>query len=294
LSVGRRFCSMINRIPHMEEMMLETTELQNYVFVSPEVLLKLLTKKGVDLGSGTVKYEVGYASDIWSLACVLILLLGGQLFVEEIHNYYCSLFTAMIDKKKFDYVHFYSGWMERVVALLEGRVDSDFLFLKEILLRCLSLDPGNRPLVTDLRNCIRDLIVKSEFHSIFHSEIELLTHNSFHCIVLGNLCQIETKTEKGRARKMSGALMEKDKNGGKAVDRIEGSEIDRDVVEGLANGIKYIDLKGHFDSITGLAVGGGFLFSSSHDKIVNVWSLQVNSKSLLYMYLLVDLHDIIC
>lgn len=266
---------MVNRIEDTETMISETMELRNYVFVSPEVLLELSTKKGVELGGGILKYEVGYASDIWSLACVLISLLLGKLFADEIHSYYGSHFTAMVAQKNFDYVHFYSCWMERIVALLEGRLDSKFLSLKQILCKCLSFDPGKRPLVTDLWKCIRELIVKSEIHSVFHSELDLVRQNSYCCIVLGNLCHSVIQIEKGRTGKISDTLLERDENGGKSVDKIEGSMVDRGVVEGLADGrIKCIYLKGHFDSITGLAIGGDFLFSSSNDKIINVWSLQ--------------------
>ncbi|CAL5384086.1 unnamed protein product [Camellia sinensis] len=35
-----------------------------------------------------------------------------------------------------------------------------------------------------------------------------------------------------------------------------------------------VTFKGHLDCISGLTVGGGFLFSSSFDKTVHVWSLQ--------------------
>ncbi|KAL1181955.1 hypothetical protein V6Z11_A02G085600 [Gossypium hirsutum] len=48
-----------------------------------------------------------------------------------------------------------------------------------------------------------------------------------------------------------------------------------DMVNGLTEGrIKWKDLQGHLDCVTGLAVGGGYLFSSSFDKSVKVWSLQ--------------------
>lgn len=270
--VSRRVCSAINIIEDTDIKLLEAMELQNSVFVSPEVLLELLMRKGFELGDGSLKYEVGYASDTWSLACILILLIVGKSLADEFRSYYCFHFTAMVDQKSFDYLYFYSGWMERIVALLEVRLGSEFFSLKEFLRCCLSFNPENRPLVTDLRKCIRELFVKSEFDLITHSEIDLPKQNSFYCLILGNLCQISTKTGKGKTRKTSDVV--KDKNGGKD-DQIDGSRSHHNAIEGLCSDyVKCIELKGHLDSITGLAVGGDFLFSASHDKIINVWSLQ--------------------
>uniref|UniRef100_A0A7N0TN55 RING-type domain-containing protein n=1 Tax=Kalanchoe fedtschenkoi TaxID=63787 RepID=A0A7N0TN55_KALFE len=53
------------------------------------------------------------------------------------------------------------------------------------------------------------------------------------------------------------------------------TNIDEGIIVGVSLGnFAVANLKGHLDSITGLAVGGGFLFSSSFDKTINVWSLQ--------------------
>lgn len=258
LRVGRRVCSAINIIEAMMEVkLLEGMELQNSVFVSPEVLLELLMRKGFELGDDNLKYEVGYASDTWSLACVLILLLVGKSFADEIRSYYCFHFTTMVEQKSFDYLYFYTGWKERIVALLEVRLGSDFFSLKEFLSSCLSFNPENRPSETDLMKCIRELIIKPEFDLISHSEVDLPKQNSFFCLTLGNLCQISSKTGKGEMGKASDASVVKEKHGGEDVDQIDGSRGHHNATEGLcSDNVKCIELKGHLDSITALAVGG--------------------------------------
>nr|GLL47894.1 protein translocase subunit SECA2, chloroplastic [Ipomoea trifida] len=86
-----------------------------------------------------------------------------------------------------------------------------------------------------------------------------------HCLLFGDLCLSIWRTNK----QSMGENQRKD------AEEVEISKIDKDVVEGIPDGqVKCIDLKEHRDCITGFAIGGGFLFSSSFDKVVNVWSLQ--------------------
>ncbi|KAL3504264.1 hypothetical protein ACH5RR_034105 [Cinchona calisaya] len=270
LVVERRFWRLM-----VEDVDVENEVLLKCVFVSPELLHELLRNEGIEVGDGTLRYEVGYGSDVWSLACVLIWLLAGKSFAEEMCGYYQCVFSAVDDKKGCNYVDLYTGWKGKVIGLLEGRLRLEFASLKDILCKCLDFDPGSRPVLIDVWKCMRNLVVGPEFDIIFHSEMEVMGEIPGQCVFLGNLSQSATKTKRGRFRHAAGGLLKKDENGGEDAVQIEGLKIDGDVVNGLSGGsVQCINLKGHLDCITGLAVGGDFLFSCSHDKIVNVWSLQ--------------------
>ncbi|CAN6350965.1 unnamed protein product [Urochloa humidicola] len=60
-------------------------------------------------------------------------------------------------------------------------------------------------------------------------------------------------------------------DGSNGDNRVDLSGIDGPQSTGM---FKSLTLTGHRDCVTGLAIGGGFLFSSSYDKTINVWSLQ--------------------
>lgn len=86
------------------------------------------------------------------------------------------------------------------------------------------------------------------------------------CLVLGELCRLVVVGSKE---------LEEDLPGMESGDGAEEGKLDKDFVGRLSEGkIKSKDLRGHQDSVTGLAVGGGFLFSSSLDKNIHVWSLK--------------------
>ncbi|KAA8546443.1 hypothetical protein F0562_002818 [Nyssa sinensis] len=248
--------------------------LKTHVFVSPELFLELLQKEGIDLGSGSSRYAAGHGSDVWSLACVLLWLLIGKPFTEEMCNYLHCLILSVSDDKGFDFMGIYTGWMEKVSTLLETKLGSEFVSLQEILGKCLNFDPISRPVVTDLWKYIRMLILKPNFDILVSSEQMVIQENTGHCLVLGEVCQLSKETNKGADRQIIHGLPGGEENSGADVIQVGEVRVDN-LVEGLSGGhVKCIDLKGHLACITGLAVGGGFLFSSSFDKTVHVWSLQ--------------------
>lgn len=263
LGVGRRVCRAIHGSEELEDELLK-----KFVFVSPEVVIELLRNQGIDLGDGSLEYEVGFGSDVWSLACVLIWLLAGKSFSEEMNNYYKCLLGALNDQKGCNYVDLYMGWKEKITGLLEGGLGLEFASLKDMLCKCLEFDPGSRPVLIEVWKCIRKLTFLPELYISFEPDLDVTSRIPIHCISFGNLCDSSMKSRKGRSRHAAGASLKKDEN------EIEGLMVDGDV-NGLSNGhAECVNLKGHLDCISGLAVGGGFLFSSSHDKIVNVWTLQ--------------------
>ncbi|KAL6556832.1 hypothetical protein OROHE_006708 [Orobanche hederae] len=145
---------------------------------SPEVLLQLIVNEGFELNSLNV-YKVGPVSDDWSVASLLVWVIVGSSFVEEMESF-----------------------LNPVIDSVKNEKDCDYSGLS------LRLNPENRP----------------------------------------------TEAE-------DGVKEEEGNNGDDLKLKIEG-----DVVDGLSRGrFKCLEMEGHF---------GGFLFSSSYDKIVNVWSLQ--------------------
>ncbi|GFS37616.1 preprotein translocase SecA family protein [Actinidia rufa] len=247
--------------------------LETLAFVSPELLFELLQTDATDLDCGAM-FAVGYGSDVWSLACVLLWLLIGEPFTDLMCNYLHCLVQLPSDENGSDYSGLYMNWMEKLRTTLETKMISEFVSLREILCGCLNYDPGSRPTVIDVWKCIRELVIKPKF-DIMVSLPRVVNDNKEHCLFLRELCQLQKKTNKTLERQLVNGLQEKDDNGREDVDQDGEVRMDGDLVEGLSGGhVKCIDFKGHLDCITGLAVGGGFLFSSSFDKTVHVWSLQ--------------------
>ncbi|XP_058189716.1 uncharacterized protein LOC131307305 isoform X2 [Rhododendron vialii] len=247
--------------------------LETLAFVSPELLFELQQKNATDLECGS-KFEVGYVSDVWSLACVLLWLLMGKPFTELMCNYLQCFVPMPIDGKDFDYSGIYTSWMEEVKASLETKLVLEFAALQEMLCRCLSIDPGSRPSVIDVWKCIRELVIEPK-KDIMVSSVQVVNKNKGHCLFLGELCQLQKESGKMPERRIANGLHDKNDDGSANLDQFAKVRVERDIVEGLSGGhVKSIDLKGHLDCITGLTVGGVFLFSSSFDKTVRVWSLQ--------------------
>ncbi|OAY76403.1 Myosin heavy chain kinase A, partial [Ananas comosus] len=107
---------------------------------------------------------------------------------------------------------------------------------------------------------------------------------SVRCCLLNNLSSVDKEGRNVRCREENGNLS-RDVSGTDLEESGEHGERDDDhhkeeKVDGESNnsinsgGFKSVTLQGHRDCVTGIAVGGGFLFSSSYDKTINVWSLQ--------------------
>ncbi|OIT38586.1 zinc finger ccch domain-containing protein 62 [Nicotiana attenuata] len=246
---------------------------EDCVFVSPEVLFELLKLDDTVINLGSSRHHVGYGSDIWSLACVIISFLVDKPFAEEMQNYLSYLVTAVRDEKGVDYVRWYMEWRQKIMILIECRMGSEFINVKEILFKCLDYNPANRPLASELWKTLRVLVIKSERGEAIDLKQEMEKENMCNCLILGDLCQSIDKIRNQSSRCTSDTCAVENAN--QEDDGVGKLGADKDVVEGLSDGqVKCIDLKGHLNCITGLAIGGGFLFSSSFDKMVNVWSLQ--------------------
>ncbi|XP_021860843.1 uncharacterized protein [Spinacia oleracea] len=235
-------------------------------FVSPEVWMELLGRENFEVEKNDVSYTVSYGSDVWLLACVLIILLIGNKFLLEMYNYLTTVFQGKNEELS-GYKIMYLQWVETVNAMLEPSLGSDYSSVHEVLLKCLAFDPSTRPLVTDVWKCIKGLKL---YHSINHVSVnsQSMTENVGQCLVLGELCNMsnDVRNETRFSEKHDDCKLNLSLEGKITVDN---------VVDGVSAGkIQCKVLQGHLDSITGLCVGGGYLFSSSFDKTINVWSLQ--------------------
>ncbi|KAF7816817.1 protein translocase subunit SECA2, chloroplastic isoform X2 [Senna tora] len=235
--------------------------LQNECLVSPELLFELLPKDTITPESGFTRYPIGYGSDVWSLACVLLQLLFGNALPR------CTL-EKNEEKKSFDISGSYICWVERVSSILEDKLGPEYLLLRQTLCKCLEINPGSRPDAVDVRKCIWEMLVKPQFDVLGTLDVALNRNSVYCCLILGELCQLSQECSKSQRE-----CEFQDKDNGGWPDFVQDGEENSD--EGLSKGMTELkDLRGHLDCITGLAVGGGYLFSSSFDKTVRVWSLQ--------------------
>ncbi|XP_074366502.1 uncharacterized protein LOC141707313 isoform X1 [Apium graveolens] len=257
------------------EAILNSFLLEGFTFVSPEMFVELLRRGGANLGPDFQRYGVGYGSDVWSLACLVIWLLVGEPFIDEFRSY-ISCLLYFTDKEKANCEVMYMGWLDKVKILLDTRLKLESMSLKEQLIRCLNLDLGARPDVLDVWKCIRGMLVDPKFDMAVTSSRTMTKGNLRHYLVLGEISQLIYKIMKGPENQIKGVVQETCE----VAEQVKNLRKDRDLTGALPAGhVKSIDLDCHLDCITGLAVGGmlgpgGFLFSSSFDKTVHLWSLE--------------------
>lgn len=245
VSTGRRVSSTVRRAcKDMEFSLKDMLSGCNLVFLSPEVLLQLIVNEGFELNSLNV-YKVGPVSDVWSVASLLVWVIVGSSFAEEMESFLNSVINSAKNGNDFDYSGLYIGWMEKIVVLLEGKLGNKFPILMDVLCRSLSLEPENRPTAAELWKCFRGLIVKPQFDIGIRLKQEDKSKDIECYIVLGDVCRMVKDTEDG----LKG---EKDDGGGDVKSRTEG-----DVVDGISRGrFKCLEMEGHLGFITSFAIGG--------------------------------------
>ena len=227
------------RIDDKEMGIISSNLIKKEAYLSPEVFIELLQKEGIELECDSLSYSVGYGSDVWSLACVLLRLLIGNPFAE------LHMRSA---KRHSGYLEVYADCRDEVRSLLETKLGTNFVALQRILCECLNFDLKNRPLVADVWKCIRELIIKPQFDFMVSREGSVNEHNNVHCLVLGELCQLPKEIIRGSL------AVKTDESSRENVNHVGD---DKDFIEGLSGStVKSINLQGHLDSITGLAVGG--------------------------------------
>ncbi|KAL5843968.1 hypothetical protein ACOSQ4_009926 [Xanthoceras sorbifolium] len=246
--------------------------LKNNVYLGPEVLFELLSKEGIRVDCGEFGYSVEYGSDVWPLACVLIGLLVGKPFTQGLIDCIHPVSTKATEENSLDCLGMYTRWVEKVSSLLKTKLGTEFLCLQQIFCQCLNFDPASRPLLTDVWKCLRELVIKPEFDHMIKLDNVVNMQNKGHCLVLGEICCLPKRNSETQEKyDLSGA----ENSAGFDIDRVEAVSSVHHLVEGVSEKTyKFIDMQGHLDCVTGLAIGGGFLFSSSFDKSVHVWLLQ--------------------
>lgn len=216
---------------------------KNEIFISPEIMFEMLKKEGLEVDCGSYVSSLVYRSDIWSLTCVLLRLLIGKLFVDELVDNVVEFVSKQGQENNFSGL--YLGLMEKVGSLLGTKLGEEFEPLQQILCRCLNFEPENRPLVIDLWKCVRELILGHKFEAMVRLDNCIHEKDRGRCLVLFDLPLAFEKMS--RVRNGSG------ENGSQSKDMMA----ERDFVEGLLDGhIKVKDMKGHLDCVSGLAVGG--------------------------------------
>ncbi|CAN1234531.1 E3 ubiquitin-protein ligase TRAF7 [Linum perenne] len=257
LALGRASWSVGDR----EEMGTMVGELvRREVYLSPEALLEIVM-------NGDSVSSVGYRSDVWSLGCVLVRLLVGEQFTEDMIGCVDHFIQETSENDGLDFEGLCMRLMEKASQLLESKYGEELQPLQGLLCECLNFQIEKRPSVIDLWKCIREMIVGVKFDTSPRLNKLVIDDGARgKCLVLGEMCQVmKRKSEMG----------EKDTLPEEEVD-VEGANADESQeIEGLVEGkVKFKYLQGHLDCVTGFAIGGGYLYSSSFDKSVCVWSLQ--------------------
>lgn len=244
--------------------------LKKEVFVSPEVLFGILKREGIEVECGNIRYPIGLGSDVWTLACTVLRMLIGKEFFEELVDSVDSIISKRSEDSILDCSGLCTGLMEKVSSLLESKTGEELKSMHQMLCRSLSFDPGNRPHAIDMWKCLGDLFIRHQHDTSVLSLGEAIhEENKEHFRVLGELCWVPMK--RSTLKKTESA----DNSSGENQDQSDDVRLDKDIAEALVEEkVKFKEMQGHIDSVTGFAIGGGFLFSSSFDKTVQVWSLQ--------------------
>lgn len=242
INAGRRMNMVALKADRDLELSLRNCLLdENLVLVCPETLRQLIVN---------IACEVGCASDVWSLGCLLVRLIVGNSLEEELRSYLHFVVNTIKEGNSCDYSGFDRRWKERIATLLKDRLGMECASLQETLCQCLEFETGNRPGLTEVWKRLRDLVIKKLlFGGILGLNQEMKKENSGYFIVLAELCQIVKKTSKGIVDGVQGI----DEN-----DQADAElRADNDIAAGVSGGrFKCIEMKGHFDCVTGLAVAG--------------------------------------
>ncbi|XP_010459881.1 PREDICTED: uncharacterized protein LOC104740860 [Camelina sativa] len=238
--------------------------LQKGIFMSSEVLFVLLKEQNMLIKYSSSKSLVSYSSDVWPVCFLLLKLRLGKRFTEELIESVHCVDAKGCEEGIEDLLVLYTGITEKLC--LESELQGKFKFMVEVLRQCCCLDPLARPLLSDLWKCNRDLVMNPRFNSVSGLHKKISGKRKEFCLPLSELCHLVEVESKVLEEASPGT-----KTGGEA----EEGKVDIDFVGRLSEGkVKSKDMRGHQDSVTALAVGGGFLFSSSYDKTILLWSLK--------------------
>ncbi|GAB2229209.1 hypothetical protein Droror1_Dr00023346 [Drosera rotundifolia] len=239
-------------------------------FVSPEMLFKLLSGRHVAAEDGEAESGVDY-SDVLLLACILLRLLGKKQLTDEMFNYLDIFLLDANDKAVSEAKILYMAWVDKLAVELEASLGNQFGSVHDILCQCLDIDPGSRPSLASVWQSLRSLIFKPCGNMIGSFVGDNVETSRLYCLTLGELCCFwDEKLSLGIIEAQDGCDVDRE-----VLNEVWEEGITRDVAKSPSTGrVSCAEMDGHLDCVTGFCVGGGFLFSSSFDKTIIVWSLQ--------------------
>ena len=213
-------------------------------FLSPE-LRKWLLREDVCPDCG-----VGYGSDVWSLACILVLLLVG-------YRDHCTLWDDSNELSR----DLYDIWLEKLTATLRCSLKGTrFELLMPILESCFNYDPESRPGVHDLWRSVMNLSFRSKYNVPDGPEMQP-AENLLCCLAFTELHRIPVKEgiilEEAKTMEVNPSGFSVPSSSEHDVNHFQ-KEKDNQYFGTSFNGgkLKSVSLKGHQDCITGLAEGG--------------------------------------
>lgn len=222
--------------------------LQKGIYMSSEVLFELLKEQNMFIKNASSKDLVSYSSDVWPVCFLLLKLLLGKRFSEELIESVNCVDPKGCDEGIEDFLLLCTGITEKLSSRIESELGGKFKPIIKILSQCCCLDPQARPALTDLWKCIRELVVYPRFNSVIGLNKPISGKRKEFSLVLGELCRLIEVGSKELEEELPGR-----ENGSEA----EEGKVAIDFVGRLAEGkMKSKDMRGHQDCVTGLAVGG--------------------------------------
>ncbi|KAF0922655.1 hypothetical protein E2562_001053 [Oryza meyeriana var. granulata] len=233
------------------------------VFMAPEAAVVVHDK--LQIKDRDLSGLLGPSSDAWLLSCFLVALVTGDEQLAAGWNADGS----------------YDDWKNEVLTSVDASlIGTQMEPLSAIILSCLNYDPEGRPEIADVWKCISGSLMNSNIEALT-SNVDLATRKSFMCLLLGELSSMCTdfgadesddKMQSSQDSDGKHSASDEESSGGFVnIEEVGAAGMDEPKRGELYNSST---LLAHRDCVTGLSIGGAFLFSSSYDKTINVWSLQ--------------------
>ena len=230
-------------------------------FLSPEVLL------AVHEGS----LSVDHGSDVWSLGCMLAMILAGdaKLAVGLLEDFYSLIFKGVSGKSADACLSQYEAWREKVISKLEALfMGTKFEPLVQILSSCLQYHSESRPQVRDIWCCIKGQFIEipsNNFAAFYEFEEKESKENLASFLVIGNMGYVPKEASGVSQQQVNSTISENVQLAGLGessrinMDQLQQVQVDGDFPKVLSHGgFQFHTLQGHHDCITGLAVGGRY------------------------------------
>lgn len=220
--------------------------LQKGNFLSSEVLFELLKEQNMLIKNASSKSWVSYNSDVWPVCFLVLKLRLGKRFTKELIESVNCVNAKGCEEGIEELLVLYTGITEKLS--LESELQGKLKSMVEILRQCCCLDSQARPVLTDLWKCIRELVMKPRFKCMSGLHKTISGKRKEFCLARSELCRLVEVDSKELDEELPGMKTGNEEEEGK---------VDIDFAGRFSEGkVKYKDMRGHQDSVTGLAVGG--------------------------------------